>query len=284
MGLLFAALAILGWGFGDFLIQRSVRKIGDWEALFYIALFATIVLLPFILPSLASLSPFNLVVLMGTSFIIFAAALFDFDALRVGKISVIEPIYAMEVPITVALATLLIGEGLSLLQWSLMIALLIGVFLVSNKHISKIHLKTMERGVAAAVLATIGMGASNFLFGFASRATGPLMINWFTSAFMAAATLGYLLYTGKGGKIIDTWRKNQKLLLLVGFSDNMAWVAYSGAALYMPIGLATGMTESYIALAALLGLFYNKEKLFAHQKWGMALTVAAAIFLAVKSS
>jgi drug/metabolite transporter (DMT)-like permease len=190
----------------------------------------------------------------------------------------------MEVPITVALATLLIGEGLSLLQWSLMIALLIGVFLVSNKHISKIHLKTMERGVAAAVLATIGMGASNFLFGFASRATGPLMINWFTSAFMAAATLGYLLYTGKGGKIIDTWRKNQKLLLLVGFSDNMAWVAYSGAALYMPIGLATGMTESYIALAALLGLFYNKEKLFAHQKWGMALTVAAAIFLAVKSS
>lgn len=284
MGLFFVALAILGWGFGDFLIQRSVRQIGDWEALFFITLFATIVLLPFVVPTLLLVSPFNLLILVGTSFTIFVAALFDFDALRVGKISIIEPIFAMEVPITIALATLLIGEALSLPQWLLVIALLVGVFLVSNKHISKIHLKTLERGVIAALIATVGMGASNFLYGFAARETGPLMINWFTSAFMAVGTLVYLFYVKGGGRILSTWRANQKLILLVSFADNLAWVAYSGSALYMPIGIATGMTESYIALAAILGLVYNKEKLFRHQQWGLVLTVVSAIWLALISS
>jgi hypothetical protein len=33
-GILFALLAMLFFGFGDFLIQRSTRKVGDWETLF----------------------------------------------------------------------------------------------------------------------------------------------------------------------------------------------------------------------------------------------------------
>ncbi len=280
MGLFFAALAIVGWGFGDFLIQRSVRKVGDWEALFFITLIATVALLPFVVYELRVLSAFNIVVLAGTSFVIFVAALFDFDALRVGKISIIEPIYALEVPVTIALATLILGEVLSLMQIVLIVLLLLGVFLVSNKQLSRIHLKTLERGVLAAVFATLGMGFSNFLFGFAARETSPLMINWFTSTFMMLATLGYLLYVGEGRKIIESWRKNKRLLVAVGFADNLAWVAYSSATLYLPIGLATGLTESYIALATMLGLFYNREKLRRHQQVGLVLAIGTAIVLA----
>jgi drug/metabolite transporter (DMT)-like permease len=280
MGLFFAVLAIVGWGVGDFLIQRSVRKLGDWEALFFITLFATVVLLPFVYSDIAQLSSSEWLVLTGTSILILVAALFDFEALRVGKISIIEPVYAMEVPVTIALTTLLIREMLSPTQLTLIAVLLLGVFLISNKHLGRIHVRTLERGVLAAVVATVGMGASNFLFGFASRASGPLMINWFTSAFMAAATILYLLWGGEGHKIMRQWRANKRLILAVGLADNTAWVAYSATALYMPIGLATGMTESYIALAAVLGMVYNAERLRIHQHVGLVLAVGAVILLA----
>lgn len=284
MGILFATLAIFGWGIGDFLIQKSARKLGDWEALFFITLFATIVLLPFVYGALLSLSAFDWLVLMATSIIILVAGLLDFDALRVGKISIIEPIYAMEVPITIALTTLVIGEVMTGTQLLLIVGLLVGIFLVSNKHFGRMRIKTMEKGILFAVLATIGMGASNFLFGFASRATNPLMINWFTSAFMAIATLAYLLYTGQGHLVVSNWKKNKGLILAVSVSDNTAWVAYSASTLFLPIGLATGLTESYIALAAILGLIFNKEKLVMHQKFGLMLAVITAIALALTAS
>ena len=280
MGILFASIAILGWGFGDFLIQRSARKIGDWEALFFITFFGALFLLPFVYKELQFLSLYDWFVLTGTSIVILVAGLLDFDALRVGKLSIVEPIYAMEVPITIALATFLVGESMSGTQFVLVAALLVGIFLVSSKHFGRMRIRTVERGVFFAILATIGMGLSNFLFGFASRATDPLMINWFTSAFMAIATIVYLLYTRQGWKVIHNWNKNKRLILGVSFSDNLAWVAYSTAILYLPIGLTTGLTESYIALAAVLGLIFNNERLAHHQRLGLILSVVAAVSLA----
>ncbi len=48
VGIGLAFVAMLCWGLGDFLIQRSTRKIGDWETLFIISAFGTGILLPFV--------------------------------------------------------------------------------------------------------------------------------------------------------------------------------------------------------------------------------------------
>ena len=56
LGVFFACLALVAWGAGDFLIQRSARRFGDWAALFYIELFATTILLPFVWSDLAGLA------------------------------------------------------------------------------------------------------------------------------------------------------------------------------------------------------------------------------------
>jgi drug/metabolite transporter (DMT)-like permease len=281
MGLVYVGLAIVGWGVGDFLIQRSARKLGDWEALFFVTLFATIVLFPFVYAALSALSGFEWLVLSLTSVIILVAALFDFEALRIGKISIIEPIYAMEVPITIALSTLLIGEVMTSTQLALIAILLLGIVLVSNKSFGTMRIKSIERGVIAAVLATIGLGISNFLFGFASRETSPIMINWFTSAFMAVASIAYLLWVGEGKRTMRNLWKNKTLILSVGFVDNMAWVAYATSMLTLPIGFATGLSESYIALGALLGVAINKERLSTHQVFGLIIALCAAVALAL---
>jgi drug/metabolite transporter (DMT)-like permease len=280
MGLFFVGLAILGWGVADFLIQRSARKLGDWEALFFVTLFASIVLAPFVYPSFAGLGAFDWLVLGGTSVIILVASLLDFDALRVGKMSVIEPIYAMEVIVAIALATLIVGEVISTTQFLLVIGIILGVILVSNKRLGAMHVRLLEKGLLAAVLAAIGMGASNFLFGYAAREMDALIITWFTSIFMTIATFGYLIFVKQSHSLVRDWRHNKWLILGVGLFDVMAWVGYASSTLYLPIGIATGLTEAYIAVAVILGIIFNKEKLRIHQKLGLVLSVAAAIALA----
>lgn len=281
MGLIYAAIAAISWGIGDFLIQRSARKFGDWEALFFITLFGAIALYPFVHADIIHLTGYEWGILMLTSIIILFAALFDFDALRVGKISIVEPIYALEIPITITLAAFVIGERLTLIQWSFIAALIFGIYLVASKSPFTFSYKGAERGIFFALIATVGMGASNFLFGFASRETAPLMINWVTCVFMAITTLVYLLITSNAHKLWHHVRTHKLLVVGVGAADNLAWVAYASSTLYLPIGLATALTEIYIVLAAVLGMVFNHERLRAHQQLGFVVAIIAAVVLAL---
>lgn len=280
MGILFAVMALFAWGFGDFLIQKSARAFGDWIALFYITAFGSIVLFPFVYADLRAAFSLHSLLLFAAGFITLAFALLDFEALRVGKISVVEPIYALEIPVTAVLAAYFIHENLTFAQVFFIIAVMTGIFFISARSFGvfkKIH---MERGVWYAALATIGMGIANFLFGLGARATNPLIINWFVDIFVTIIALIYLVATSRL-KIAGRELKERGVLVFkVGFFDNLAWVAFSYAMLYIPIAVATGISEGYIAFAGILGLIFNRERLRAHQKIGFVLAITAVIILA----
>ncbi len=101
IGIILAFIAMVSWGFGDFFIQKSTIKIGDWETLFFISIIGVIIVTPFIwssVPALFANLP-DLLLLLVVSVLLLAAALFDFESLRQGKIAIIEPIYALEIPL-----------------------------------------------------------------------------------------------------------------------------------------------------------------------------------------
>lgn len=293
MGIIFAILALFSWGLGDFLIQKSTRRIGDLTALFFISALASIILFPFIYQDLGGLflNGKDLFLLLAVSSVMLVTAILIFKALRIGKISVIDPIFALELPIIAILASLVINEFLSLWQILLIIVLLLGIFLVASSSFRNLKNVKLEKGVWYALFGTIGMGASSFLFGVGARQTNPLLINWFISFFILLALLIYFLYSSRGKEVFDKWKENKKLILGVGFIDNLAWVAYAYSTLYIPIAVAAGISQGYIALAAVLGLAFNRkkflgitfyrEKLKIHQWFGLVITVAAVIILAV---
>lgn len=66
----------------------------------------------------------------------------------------------------------------------------------------------------------------------------------------------------------------------MSFFDNLAWVAFSAAMLYIPMGVATGISEGYIAFAGGLGLLLNNEKLRPHQWVGFVVAIVSVIILA----
>ena len=281
MGILFACVALVAWGIGDFLIQRSVRKFGDLFTLFYITAFSAIVLLPFVLKDLPTLflTQDGLSMLLLVSVVLLIAALLDFEALRVGKMSVVEPIYAFELPIAAMLAAIFLNERMNLLQYILIGVVVIGILLVSSKSHGHKR-RRLERGVILAVLATIAMGAANFLFGFGARQTNPLLVNWFTSLFVAIICGAALVWQSRFHEIMRHLRTSKRFIFPVSFFDNLAWVTYATSMVFIPVGVATGISESYIVVASGLGVVFNRERLQRHQWVGCILCVSAVIALA----
>ena len=123
------------------------------------------------------------------------------------------------------------------------------------------------------------MGAENFLTGYSARLTNPLLTTWVIDTVIAVVMLFYLIPSGNIKRIGSQLTTNPGLITMVSLIDNAAWIAFSYSVLYVPIGLATAISEAYIALAALLGLFINREKLKLHQFSGLAITVCAAVLL-----
>ncbi len=285
LGIIAAVIAMVAWGFGDFLIQKFARRIGDWESLFYISAFGAIVILPFVYGQLAALA-FNLgelALLLSTSVVLLAAALLDFEALKEGKIAVAEPVFVLEIPVAALLAFVIIREGITFYQTLLICGLIVGLVLVSVRQFRLKRRMWLEKGVALAVIGSVFMGATNFLFGIAARETSALMVNWFTSLFLAVACIAYLAYKSKLHKLrIDGGRKAGLLLCLCA-SDNVAWIAFAYATVFLPIAIAVSISQCFIIITVLLGIFVSREKLMAHQKIGVVVAIVLAIALAVVS-
>ena len=281
MGILFALTAMFSWGLGDFLIQKSARKFGDWIALFYITAFSSIVLFPFIYKDLINSLNGHSILLFTAGFVILVAALLDFEALRVGKISIIEPIYALEIMVVVFLSTFIAREQLSFMQIFLVALSMLGIVLLTTKSFSHFKGIRLEKGIWYAIFGTICMGSANFLFGIGARETNPLIINWFTSIFIATIASVYLVYNSIFKEVAKDFKENKRLIFNVSFFDNLAWVTFSFATLYIPIAVATSISEGYIAFASFLGLIFNKEKLRYHQVLGFFISFISIILISI---
>ena len=287
VGIGLAFIAMLSWGFGDFLIQKSTRKMGDWETLFLITLFGAVVLLPFVwhsLPRLVSGDMEMLGVLFMAGIILFLAALLDFEALREGKLAVIEPIWSLEVPTAAILALFIVNEHITAVQTLLIIFLVLCLILVAFRGKKLSASLFMEKGVIVAIGGAIFMGAANFFMGWGGRVSDPLLVNFFTDVFIVCVTAIYLIANNKFYRSFRDLKHNYQILLPMCVSDKAAWVAFVFAMTLAPIAIATAFSESYIIIAVIFGLFINKEKLRSHQKAGLFGAILTAAVLAFITS
>lgn len=281
VGILFAFIALVSWGFGDFFIQKTTRVVGSWKALFFIGIVGLIGLFPFVKNDLVFLNSSNILLLSLLGVVVVFAALFDFEALRQGKIAIVEPIIGLELPITVGLSLALANESLSFLQLVLVGIVFIGIILAITAHHTHFHYhkRIFERGVILAGIGAIGMALTNFLVGVSSQGISPLITIWFAHSLLAVVCGIYILYKGEFGNLISDFKNNPKPIIGQSILDNVAWISFAKATTYIPIAIATTISESYIALAVLLGLFVNREKLRTHQIVGVTLVIIGVITL-----
>lgn len=289
VGTIYALVALTAWAFDDFFIGRATKKLGDIGSLFWLALFGTATLLPFSYSalakahtwSMASTTTWILLAMIGVTLI---AALADFEALRVGKLSTIDPLYALEIPITLLIAYITIREELSAVQLALTAAIVVSMVLVSVKSLHGLRALRWEKGVQLALLSVLFMGATNFLTAHGARITSPIMANWIVYAGLLAFTSTCLIIRKKFRYTIGKIAQNKSLLIAFGIADVVAWTSFAKSATHIPIGLTTTISEAYIAIAVLLGLYINKEKLRGHQLVGVGVIITAVLTLCYISS
>jgi len=283
IGIALSFVAMLAWGMGDFFIQKSIRKLGDWEALFFVTLFGAILLAPFSYRnalSVLTVSGQPLLVMAVLCAVLFLAAILDFEALRVGKLSIVEPIWSFEVPVSAFLAFFILSERISVFQISLIVALLAGLAFVSIQGMHQLKKSIFERGAFIAFIGAILMGGANFFMGWSSRLSDPITANFITDLFVAVCSFAILLAQGKVSGLYSHLKNNKKIILFMSIPDKIAWVAFAFAMSLAPIGVVVALSESYIIIAVILGLAINREKLRTHQKWGLLAAVFSAILLA----
>lgn len=117
------------------------------------------------------------------------------------------------------------------------------------------------------------------LFGITARATSPLMVNWFTSVVITIISFIFLIYHREVKDITRDLANHPGIIICVAAFDNLAWITYTYALVYLPIAIATGISECYIVLTIVLGLMFNKEKIKKHQWAGLMLAVVGVIVL-----
>lgn len=289
IGVVAAFVAFLAWGFGDFAIQKSVKVVGAVQALFFVGLFGFIGLFPFVWRDIPLLFSKNNIstLLFFTGIITFGYAVLFFESLNRGKISVVEPVMSFELPVTVAIGIFLINEKVTDIQLLLIVGIFIGlIFTVVRREPHHwwqfLHKRTLlEKGVILAGIATILSGSANVMTGVLSQQSKPLLAIWSIAGFFGLMCLIWMLIQHDVKTSFEHAKKHWKPIVMQGVLDNLAWVAFAAAVTVLPISITIAITESYIALAAILGIVINKERLQKHQYIGIGITIVAAVTLAV---
>ncbi len=280
LSILAAFGAMLSWGIGDFLIQRSVKKIGVVECLAAIGIIGGIGLLPFIWNDLNTIFlPENSSLLGLLGLLAFLAAILDFYALKIGKLSVIEFVLEIELPITVFLGILFFREVLAFEQWLIIGVAFIGILLISLESFNVKKHPFLEKGVLIAGASAILMGVINFLTASAARNISPLLAIWAPWTIIAIISILYLINQKKFPALWKNIQKNKGLVFWTGVMDTLAWLFFAVAVTGAALSITIAITESYVAVALYLGLFFNKEKIKKHQIAGAVLALGASILL-----
>lgn len=274
-GILFALGAMVGWALGDFSIQRAVRAFGNVRALFYIGIVGAVGLLPFIWneigPNFSDIR--NLPLMAFVCCLVFLTALANFQGLKLGKLSVVLPINGLELVIALMLAVAAGHERYGLVIYGHMALVAIGLILTSVVSLNKLKRMRWEKGVAFALVGAIGLGASNYFIGISSREMSPLFTIWLTHT---ASAIGSFVIIAKRQEIRCLKRdlvRHFGIISSQSLLDNLAWISFAYASINIPIGIATTISEGYLALGSLLGVIINKERLRTHQYVGVALTL-----------
>jgi len=281
ISILFAFCAMLCWAFGDFFIQRSIRKVGDIEVLAIIGIVGTVGLLPFVFPDLKLLLSFQNIILVSILGIITCImSVVDFEALKEGKLSIIEVILELELPIAVVLSFIFLKESISMRQLVIIIVMLLGLILIATKSFS--HWRTkLERGVILAFFAAILMGLTDFLTAKSSRSISPLLAVWVPWLIFTIFSLVVIAKRRDLKKFGANLLQFKWLLLVTGIIDTISWIFYSYATHNYNVAIVTAITECYPAIAMFLGLWLNKEHIKWYQYVGAILALAGSIILAL---
>jgi drug/metabolite transporter (DMT)-like permease len=247
----------------------------------WIGIIGSIAVTPFIIKDLPYIFTVgNMVFLFSLGLVVFVAAIFNFQALKEGKLAVVDVVLTLELPITIILSIFFFQEILSLLQVVMILSMMIGIILIATEKFS-IYKQLIEKGVYIAIVAAVLTGAVNFMVATGSKVVSPMMAVWAPWVLMTIFCLIVIAYRKGFGTFVSKAKEHTSLILFMGIFDTVAWVFYAYAVQDYEISIITAIAGGYPAIAMLMGLIFNKESIKWYQYIGAGIALIASFVLAM---
>ncbi len=277
--IIFSIGATLCWAVGDYYIQQTSRKIGIYRTFLWLSGSAALVLTPFVYTHIREglLIRQNQIEITIAAVAGLVAGLCMFDAFRVGKLAVAEPIIAFEITLVAIFSKVIGGDSLTLPQIGLIALSTIGVLLVSTPKFTSVKKLFSEKGAKIAFASLLFMGAYDYFFATVAARSGSLFANWANALGISLLLLPLGIFFKRPANAPRATPLQLVIPLII--IDNAAWICMGFLVLYLPIALAYASTESYVGLAAVIGMLIGREKIRPHQQLGLWLSVISSAII-----
>lgn len=233
--------------------------------------------------SITELSNKTLLFLILSGFATGASWLCYFHALQKGDINKVVPIDKSSTILTILLALIFLGEGLSMKKAGAVLLIAIGTMLMIVKKQLNPEEQKKETGKdwlfyavlsavfasLTAILGKIGIEGVDSNLGTAIRTTVVLMMAWFM-----------VFVTGKGNLVKKTEKKELGFIILSGFATGASWLCFYRALQDGPASVVVPIDKLSILVTILFSWIVFHEKLSKKACVGLGCIVVGTVALA----
>lgn len=288
--LLFAILgglgAMIGWGTTDFFAKKTVDKIGDASALFwmqFIGIFPLLLIFPFQF-DISDLTFPNILLMAFWAVIDGAGYLLFFNALEKGKVSIISPIVASYAAFSVIVSAIAFGETITPQTLFFLALIFVGIILTSldfqqlKKDVA--DRDNLMRGVPQAAIAVVFFAFwFPFWDDFVSKGNSWLTLLIGLRIFITLSVFLFTKYKSISLKVKDS--KILKWLIYMGVLDVGAYLALTwgyGESSYTSV--VSMLSAAFSVPTLILARVFLKERLKITQWIGVVTIIGSLVLIA----
>lgn len=233
-------------------------------------------------PQIAAISGVTLLFLVLSGAATGASWLCYFRALQTGDINKVVPIDKLSTVLTILLALLFLGEGISLRKMVAVFLIAAGIFLMIEKKDVKDQKADGKSGwmlyaagsaffaSLTAILGKIGISGVESNLGTAIRTAVVLIMAW-----------GMVFITGKEKDIKKIDRKELVFICLSGIATGVSWLCYYRALQEGPASVVAPIDKLSVLVTVVFSYFVFGEKLTGKALAGLLLLTAGTVAMAV---
>lgn len=231
---------------------------------------------------IGSITPHTLIFLVLSGIATGASWLCYFKALQLGDINKVVPIDKSSTVLTILLAAILLGEGITLYSGLGIALIAVGTFLMIEKKDVKNDVPKNKRWIfyalgsavfasLTAILGKIGISDVESNLGTAIRTGVVLVMSWIM-----------VFVTGKQNKIKGISKKELGFICLSGLATGGSWLCYYKALHDGPASVVVPIDKLSILVTILFSYIVFREKLSKKTAFGLVLTVGGTLLMLVK--
>ncbi|MEM2890433.1 MAG: DMT family transporter [Candidatus Hadarchaeum sp.] len=282
IGIIFGLVAMFCWGIADFLVVKVVRSVSVFRAFLWgevVSLFFYFLTLLFFF-ELPPISGFLLGTIFGCSFLHITAYLALYKSLQVGQVSVVTPISASWVVLTVILCLVFLNETLTGAKFAGVALVICAVVLVSFKWRDMLKLRQMNlaAGVSYALLALFAFGVQYAIVDYLVSE-----LSWFLPIFFIKffSLPLLLIYSSTSGRNVSFPKIAATFIILIGLLEFLAFLGYGLGVNSEYTAIVAPITASSPIVTIALAKIFFKEAVDINQRIGIASFLLGLFLLSI---